>query len=212
MGDLLYSRALRAAVDLRNLEVLRVLTDVSAELTIGEMRQLGAVDALGFTEADYIKLVRAKTSSLLAAACETGAMYGAEKHQSALKRYGERLGIAFQIADDLLDYTEDSTVTGKPSGLDLKEHKVTLPLIAAIPRLGPAERARVDALFAAPEPGDHLVAEVVGIVADAGGLDYARQRGEQFAQEAEESLAALPSSPARAALTEAIVYVMQRRS
>jgi octaprenyl-diphosphate synthase len=212
MGDFLYSRALRAAVDLESLDFIRVLTDVSAELTIGEMRQLGAVNALDLTEADYVKLVRSKTSSLLAAACESGAMFGAQRHQAALRRYGERLGIAFQIADDLLDYTEDSSVTGKPGGLDLKEHKVTLPLIGALPKLTPAARARVGALFAAQDPSDELVAEIVGIVADAGGLDYARQRGEQFAEEAQAALAGIPESPARAALGEAIVYVMQRRS
>jgi octaprenyl-diphosphate synthase len=212
MGDFLYSRALRAAVDLKNLEVLRILTDVSAELTIGEMRQLGAVNALEFTEANYIKMVRAKTSSLLAAACETGAMYGAEQHRAALARYGGLLGVAFQIADDLLDYTEEASVSGKPSGLDLKEHKVTLPLIAALPHLNGAARSRVDAFFAAREPDEALVAELVAIVAEAGGLEYAKQRGERFAQEAEEALSELPDSPARAALTEAIVYVMQRRS
>jgi octaprenyl-diphosphate synthase len=212
MGDFLYSRALRAAVDLESLDFIRVLTDVSAELTIGEMRQLGAVDALDLTEADYVKLVRSKTSSLLAAACEAGAMFGASRHQAALRRYGERLGIAFQIADDLLDYTEAASVMGKPNGLDLKEHKVTLPLIGALPHLTPAARARVEVLFASDEPSAELVAEIVGIVAEAGGLDYARQRGEQFAQEAQEALSGLPDSPARAALGEAIVYVMQRRT
>lgn len=212
MGDFLYSRALRAAVDLESLEFIRVLTDVSAELTIGEMRQLGAVDALDLTEADYVKLVRSKTSSLLAAACEAGAMFGARSHQAAMRRYGERLGIAFQIADDLLDYTEDATVLGKPSGLDLKEHKVTLPLIAALPRLSPADRERVEALFREEQPSEDQVAEIVGIVATAGGLEYARQCGERFAQEAQEALSGLPETPARAALAEAIVYVMQRRS
>jgi octaprenyl-diphosphate synthase len=212
MGDFLYSRALRALVRLENLTVLRILTDVSNELAVGEMRQLAAIDALEFDEAAYVQLIRSKTGSLLSAACETGSFYGAPRHRAALARFGERLGLAFQIADDLLDYTADQSVTGKPSGLDLKEHKVTLPLIGALPRLTKAARARVDALFADETPSDALVAEVVGIVAEAGGLEYARQRGAQFAQEAEEALAGMPTSPARAALADAIVYVMDRRS
>jgi octaprenyl-diphosphate synthase len=212
MGDFLYSRALKALVELDNLPVLKILVEVSNQLTIGEMRQLGAIDALEFDEAEYVKLIRCKTGSLLSAACETGALLGAERHSAALARYGERLGLAFQIADDLLDYTEDESITGKPSGLDLKEHKVTLPLIGALPRLSPAARARVEALFGDETPSESLVAEVVGIVSEAGGLEYARSRGAQFAQQANEALATLPESPVRAALADAIVYVMERRS
>lgn len=212
MGDFLYSRALRALVALESLPVLKILTDVSNELAVGEMRQLAAIDALEFDEAEYIKLIRAKTASLLSAACETGAFYGAIQHRAALARYGERLGLAFQIADDLLDYTEDERTTGKPSGADLKEHKVTLPLIGARPHLSAAARGRVDALFADPSPSDALVAEVVGIVAEAGGLEYARSLGARFASEANDALTALPESPVRASLGDAIVYVMERRS
>src|SRR6185437_8892116 len=136
MGDFLYTRAHRALVEVGELEFLRILTGVANELTIGEMRQLAAVDTLDeFTEDDYFALIRSKTAVLLSAACETGALCGAAPFRSALARYGELLGMAFQIADDILDYTSDSAVTGKPSGLDLREHKVTLPLILALPQL-----------------------------------------------------------------------------
>ena len=212
MGDFLYSRALEALVSLGDLDLMRVLTRVSTQLTIGEMRQLAAVDALAFTAQDYDMLIQAKTASLLSAACETGAMCGAAQHREALSRYGERLGMAFQVADDILDYTETASVTGKPSGLDLKEHKVTLPLIAALPRLSRAGRASVDALFAAEMPTDDQVGEVVALVAECGGIETARRRGEAFAREAEEALHALPETPARAALADAILYVMDRRS
>ena len=119
-------------------EIMRVLTDVANELTIGEMRQLGAVDALGFSEQDYFHLIRAKTASLIAGACESGAMCGAPEFREALAKYGDRVGMAFQIADDILDYMGNESVTGKPVGLDLREHKVTLPLIAALPRVSAA--------------------------------------------------------------------------
>jgi octaprenyl-diphosphate synthase len=212
MGDFLYSRALEALVALGDIELLRVLTNVSTQLTIGEMRQLAAVETLAFTEQEYEALIQAKTASLLSAACETGAMCGAVQHRAALRLYGERLGMAFQVADDILDYTETASVTGKPSGLDLREHKVTLPLIAALPRLSAVGRGRVEALFATDEPGEDQIAEVVSLVAEAGGIDSARRRGEQFAQQAEEALAGLPDTPARAALADAILYVMDRRS
>lgn len=211
MGDFLYSRALSTLVRLQSLGVLAIMTEVSQELAVGEMRQLSAVDVLGFDEAGYIALIRSKTGTLLSASCETGAFYGAMRHREAMARYGERLGLAFQIADDLLDYTSEESVTGKPSGLDLKGHKVTLPLIAALPRFSAAARQRVEALFATDAPSDAQVAEVVGIVQEAGGLDYARQRGAQFAQEANDALGGLPDSPARASLADAIVYVMDRQ-
>jgi octaprenyl-diphosphate synthase len=212
MGDFLYTRAHAALVEVGDLEFLRILTTVANELTIGEMRQLGALDGLEFSEEDYFALIRSKTAVLLSAACETGALCGAARFRSALARYGELVGMAFQIADDMLDYTSDSTVTGKPSGLDLREHKVTLPLILARPELSPASRVRVEELFATENPDDQLIGDVVGIVADAGGIDRARQRGERFAQEAEQALASLPDSPVRSALTDAISYVMDRRS
>ena len=212
MGDFLYSRALEALVALADFELLRVLTAVSSQLTIGEMRQLAAVERLAFTEVEYESLIEAKTASLLSAACETGAMCGASRHRAALKRFGARLGMAFQVADDILDYTETASVTGKPTGLDLREHKVTLPLIAALPKLSSAGRACVDALFASEAPTDEQIHEVVGLVTEAGGIDAARRRGEQYALEADAALRGLPDTPARAALADAILYVMDRRS
>ena len=212
MGDFLYSRALSELVRLGDMEPLAVFTAASNALTLGEMRQLSALDALAFTESDYDTLIESKTASLFAAACEVGAVCGARRHRVALTRFGQRLGMAFQVADDLLDYTEAQETTGKPTGLDLREHKVTLPLISALRTMSPGARRRVDALFANPDPDDALIAEVVEIVREEGGLEYARRRGEDFAQEAEEALSELPESPYRSSLAEAIGYVMDRRS
>lgn len=212
MGDFLFSKAIGELVRLGDLEPLRVFTQASNEMTLGELRQLASFDALSFSEADYYSLIRAKTASLVGAACEMGALAGAPRFRAPMRRFGERLGMAFQVADDLLDYTEQEAVTGKPSGNDLKEHKVTLPLIWALPRMSRAQRARVDGLFADPTPGDAAIAEVVGIVTECGGLEFARQKGEQFAQEAEEALTGLPASDVRQSLFDALGYVMDRRS
>ncbi len=212
MGDYLYSRALAELVSRSDFEALRVMTRATIAMTVGEMRQLAAVDALAFSEEDYNELIKSKTASLISAACEVGAISGAERHREALASYGERLGMAFQVADDLLDYTEGQEVTGKPAGLDLREHKVTLPLIAALREMPTSARRLVDALFASSEPQDSAIADVVSVVTEYGGLDYARRRGEEFAQQAEEALTTLPETPARAALHDAIGYVMDRRA
>ena len=212
MGDFLYVRAMAELVRDGDLEVLRVVTAASTEMTLGEIGQLAAMDALAFSEDDYERLIRAKTASLFGAACEVGAIVGGGAHREALARYGDRLGRAFQIADDLLDYTADAQTTGKPHGLDLREHKVTLPLIAALRDMSGADRHRVETLFSTDEPSDELIADVAGIVEANGGLDYARQRGDAYAADAESALTALPLGPVRTALAEAIGYVLDRRS
>ena len=211
MGDYLYSRAIIELVRLDDLEPLRVLSRVTNEMTVGEMRQLAQYDALAFREADYEVTIRSKTATLLAAACESGALRAAPAEREALRAYGDALGMAFQIADDLLDYTGAETVTGKPSGNDLHEHKVTLPLIAALPQLTAAEREDVRRLFEAPEPADDLVARVVSLVESHGGLTYARERASYYAARAEAALEALPPSAARDALLGAITYAVERR-
>ena len=211
MGDYLYSRALATLVTEGDMEPVRILTEVSTQMSMGEMRQLAALDRLSFGEDEYFALNRGKTASLLSGACEIGALCGALRYRAVLAQYGELLGMAFQVADDLLDYTEVTAVIGKPSGLDLRERKVTLPLIAALRTMRTAARARVERLFAQEEPDDASIAEVVAIVAEHGGIEYARRRGELFADEAEETLQGLPDSAARNALSDAITYVMERR-
>jgi len=212
MGDYLYSRAVIELVGLNDLEPLRVLSRVTNEMTVGEMRQLLAHDPLEFSEAEYNLLIRAKTASLVAGSCEIGALQASPAEREALRRFGEALGMAFQIVDDLLDYTEDASVTGKPFGSDLREHKVTLPLIAALPNMGEGERRAVSRLLHSPEPGDALIAEVIEAVSRAGGLDYARERALQLAQQADTELDLLQPSAAREALRASITYVIDRRS
>lgn len=211
-GDFLYSRAVQELVRLGDLEALRVFAKASNELTVGEMRQLSALDALAFSESDYEFLIRAKTAALFSAATEVGALCGASTFRQELTQYGSLLGMAFQVVDDLLDYTEASETVGKPTGLDLREHKVTLPLIAALRSMPAASRQAVDELFANPEPGDTQIARVIEIVHEEGGLDYARRRVEEYAGRAEETLARLPDGAARTALYDAIAYVAGRRS
>lgn len=211
MGDFLYSRAVVELVRLADLDALQILGRVTNEMTVGEMRQLLAHDPLAFTEEAYDLLIRAKTASLMSGACEVGALHADPAHREALACFGERLGMAFQITDDLLDYTADARVTGKPSGLDLREHKVTLPLIFALPRLSAAQRQRVEALMTDPAPDEAMIAEVVTAVREAGGLDYAHERAQQLVAEADEALELLPETVARETLRASLGYVLDRR-
>jgi octaprenyl-diphosphate synthase len=211
MGDYLYSRAVIELVALNDLEPLRVLGRVTNEMTVGEMRQLLSHEPLSFSEEEYDLLIRAKTASLLSGACEVGALRAEPEERAALRQFGEHLGMAFQIVDDLLDYTELEEVTGKPSGSDLREHKVTLPLIAALPRFSETERRLVNRLMATAEPTDQLIADVIQAVAGAGGLEYARDRAQTLASQAESALESLSPGPATEALRASITYVLDRR-
>jgi len=211
MGDYLYSRSVTELTRLGELEPIRVLAEASNAMSVGEMRQLASHDALEFDEAAYYRLIGCKTASLISAACELGALTGAPEFRERIARFGHELGMAFQIADDLLDYTSDESVTGKPSGLDLREHKVTLPLIAVLPSLSAGERQDVDALFADPEPSEEAIGEVVELVRLRGGLDYARERALEYGSRAAAALDGLPEGAALDSLRASIAYATERR-
>ncbi|MFL5527802.1 MAG: polyprenyl synthetase family protein [Gemmatimonadaceae bacterium] len=212
MGDFLYSTALTHLVGVGSLEALQILTRASTEMTLGEMRQLAVLDPLQFTEQEYYDLIRSKTASLMRTACELGALSGANRYRDCLGDFGENLGMAFQIADDLLDYREDKETTGKPSGLDLREHKVTLPLIYALRGMSKASRSEVERLFDSDTVADRDISSVVRIVEESGGFECARGRGDEFAERAHDALAGIPDTVARQSLTASISYVMERHS
>ena len=211
MGDYLYSRAIQELVALHDWEPMQVMSRVTNEMTVGEMRQLEAHDRIAYGLEDYERLIRAKTASLVSAACELGGYDAGPAIREALRRFGHALGMAFQITDDVLDYTESEAVTGKPSGHDLKEHKITLPLIAALPACDEADRGAIDALMADADPSDDQVACVIAIVRSRGGVEAARERALGFAREAEGELDALAPGEAREALQAALVYAVERR-
>jgi octaprenyl-diphosphate synthase len=211
MGDYLYSRSISALADLGSVDFITVLSRAANEMSVGELRQLSSCDALQFSERDYDRLISSKTASLMSAACELGAAASGGAYREALARYGHALGMAFQIADDLLDYTQSEAVVGKPTGQDLREHKVTLPLIAAMREMESAERVRVEAFFADPEVADDGVAAITALVREHGGLEYARNRADEFGARAAEALLELPEVEATEALTAAVSYVIDRK-
>ncbi len=212
MGDYLYSRAVIELAGFGRTDLIKVLATAANEMSVGEMRQLVSADALAFTEEDYNRLIRAKTASLMSAACELGAMAGAERYREPLTRFGHYVGMAFQIADDLLDYTATEAATGKPTGHDLREHKMTLPLIAALERMDAPARREVEHFFADPDPADDGIRRVIELSAEYGGLEYARARAGELADRAVECVRALPQDDATEALANAVNYAVERGS
>jgi len=183
---------------LGDLQALRVLTEASVEMTRGELRQLTYGDPLEFGERDYEALIggedggRCSAPRVRSVHCAAAAEYRAE-----LARYGERLGMAFQVIDDVLDYTSDHEVTGKPGGLDLRERKMTLPLIAAMREMGAAGRSQVEALFAAEVPSEGDIHAVIALVAEYGGICLRAAPGAFYAQEAEQAICRDACHPGR---------------
>ncbi|MBR9989904.1 MAG: polyprenyl synthetase family protein [Gemmatimonadetes bacterium] len=212
MGDYLYSRSISALADVGRVDFISVLARAANEMSVGELRQLSSCDALEFTEQDYDRLIASKTASLMSASCEIGAALAGETYREALARFGHALGMAFQIVDDLLDYTESEAMVGKPTGQDLREHKVTLPLIAAMREMPDGARRDVERFFADPVPTDEGIERLTRLVRDNGGLEYARTRADEFGRRAAEALLELPDGPATAALQAAVGYVVERRN
>jgi len=210
MGDYLYSRAVTELARLGNLEMVRVLAAAATTMSVGEMRQLLSYDDINFSEAEYYRLIAAKTASLMSAACEIGALAGVQAYRVAFKRFGHFLGMAFQIADDMLDYVGSEDVTGKPAGLDLRERKVTLPLVGALREMSPAEVDQIRHVFTLVEPDDDEVRAAIALVRRNGGLQYARHKALEYAGLAEAEIARLTPGRALEALSEAVVYAVDR--
>jgi octaprenyl-diphosphate synthase len=211
MGDFLYSRSVMELARFGRVDLIEVLSRAANEMSVGELRQLASHDALRFSEAEYYRLISSKTASLMSAACELGAAAGEASYRGPLGRYGQALGMAFQIADDLLDYTEAAAVTGKPSGQDLREHKVTLPLIAALPAMGGSARTEVESFFAQPVASDEGIMRVIDLVRDHDGIEFAYRKAEEYGEQAAEALLSVPEDDTTEALREAVAYVIHRR-
>lgn len=211
MGDYLYSRSVMELTALGRIDLLEVLSRAANEMSVGELRQLVSCDALTFTETDYYRLIASKTASLMSAACEMGAVAGDATYRRELASYGHDLGMAFQIADDLLDYNETEVVTGKPAGHDLREHKMTLPLIHAMRSMTGDSLREVERFFADPDPMDEGIERMMELVQAHGGIDYAAERARSYGERAAAALDGLPACEAVAALRDAVTYVVDRR-
>lgn len=210
VGDFLYSRSFQLMVELDRMTVMRVLADTTNAIAEGEVLQLLHVHNPDTDEAAYLRVIERKTAVLFAAATRLGALLGGagDEVQQRLHDYGMNLGLAFQIADDVLDYTADADALGKNLGDDLAEGKATLPLIHALAHSDEATRGR---LRAAIEQGDTTaMPEVLRAIETTGGIGYSRQRALAYARAAEAALEGLPESDWLAALRGLARYAVER--
>ena len=210
VGDFLYSRSFQLMVELERMPVMRILADTTNAIAEGEVLQLLHIRNPDTDEPAYLKVIERKTAVLFAAATRIGALLaGADQAtQQRLHDYGMALGYAFQIADDVLDYSADEAALGKHLGDDLAEGKATLPLIHAIQHSDAEVRARLRTIV---ENGDiDAMPEVLAAIEAAGGLDYSRRRAEAYAVAAEAALDGLDDNDAVAALRGLARYAVGR--
>ena len=210
VGDFLYSRSFQLMVELERLPVMKLLADTTNAIAEGEVLQLLHIRNPDTDEAAYLKVIERKTAVLFAAATRIGALLADadEAVQQRLYDYGMALGYAFQIADDVLDYSADEAALGKHLGDDLAEGKATLPLIHAIQHSNAAVRERLRVIV---ENGDiDAMPEVLAAIETTGGLEYSLRRAETYAAAAEAALEGLAENDAVAALRGLARYAVRR--
>ena len=214
VGDYLFARAFQLMVEPANLRVLDILANASATIAEGEVLQLTAAQDLGTTEEIYLQVVRGKTAALFSAATEAGAEIagGTPAQVQALFDYGDALGIAFQIVDDLLDYGGSAAAIGKNTGDDFRERKLTLPLIKAVAKADDAERAFWVRVIEKGQQAEGDLEQAMAIMARHGAMEAARKDALAWAGRAQAALQALPQHPLRDMLGDLAAYVVARIS
>jgi octaprenyl-diphosphate synthase len=212
MGDYLYSKVF-ALMTARNLvESMKIIARTTHSMSIAEMMQLERRRKLDLNEDDYMTIILRKTASLIEASCEMGALLHPRlrEHRKVLADYGRRVGLAFQITDDIFDYLGDDRRLGKPVGGDWREGRITLPLIAAWRNAPAADRARLEDGCRAVANAEELWPHVCDFVQNHGGVEYAYDVAHRFGRNAKDGLAAVEVQPQREILATAADYVLGR--
>ena len=212
VGDYLFSRSFQLMVETGSLRVLDILANASATIAEGEVLQLTAAQDLATDEAIYLQVVRGKTAALFSAATQVGGVIAGapEDHVTALYNYGDALGIAFQIADDLLDYQGDAAVTGKNVGDDFRERKLTLPVIKAVAQATPDERAFWERTIEKGQQDDGDLEHALALMAKYDTLTVTRADAHAWAAQAKSALDPLPDHQIRTVLRDLADYVVAR--
>ncbi len=211
VGDFLYSRAFQMMVEIGSMRVMQVLAEATNVIAEGEVLQLLNIHNADTNEEEYLRVVRYKTAKLFAAACQVGSILGGanEREERALTEYGMHVGTAFQLIDDVLDYSGDLSETGKNIGDDLAEGKPTLPLIYALHHGNAAQTAVIRR--AIEEGGRDDMPAVVAAINATGALDYSREQARVEARTAADAIAGLKGSVCRDALLQLCAFAVERR-
>lgn len=211
VGDYLLSKGLLLSIDNGDFDLLRIISVAVREMSEGELLQIEKARRLDITEAVYYDIIRKKTATLIAACTALGAKSVSEDEVlvEKMRLFGERIGMAFQIKDDLFDYTEEAI--GKPTGIDIKEQKMTLPLIHVLNQCSKQEKAWLINSVKNHNKDKKRVKEVIRFVIDHGGLSYAEQKMTEFKQQALELLQDFEQSEFKDALILMVNYVIERK-
>ena len=218
MGDYIYSKVFDILAGSSMFGAMGILAGSTNDMTVSEMLQMEKRGDLEITECDYMSIIDGKTASLIAAACEIGAMEGGchDGEAEIFSAFGRQVGLAFQIADDILDLVADGAALGKPRGSDLKQGNVTLPLIAALRNAPEPDRRRMRELASARFrgegifTGDEGTQELVHLVEKHGGVKYAREEAARCVRKAKSHLLRFGHSPSREALLSAADFAAGR--
>ena len=213
MGDYLLSRGLMIAVDGKDFDFLGVITNTVKRMSEGELLQIQKTRKLDIDEETYFRVISDKTASLLETCCEIGALSATDnpEYHQAMKQFGQSIGMAFQIRDDILDYEGTLKMMGKPVGGDIKEKKITLPLIYSLNQVSKKEAAHIRKLIKNGSKNDD-VKEVIKFVRENGGIGYALETAKSYSNKAKEALKILPDSQSKVALEALVDFVIDRKN
>lgn len=213
MGDYLLSRGLMIAVEGKDFDFLGVITNAVRRMSEGELLQIQKTRKLDIDEETYFKVISDKTASLLETCCVIGAMSASDnsEYHEAMKKFGHSIGISFQIRDDILDYEGTSSLIGKPVGGDIKEKKITLPLIYSLRQVSDSKASEIKKLLKNGKDKDK-VKKIIQFVRENNGIDYALQTAQKYSVEAKESLSIFPDSPAKIALESLVDFITERKN
>lgn len=213
-GDFLLARGLSIAADTGLSEVIRTIARITENMSQGEIRQLERKGDPSLSEAEYMDVIRCKTAVLFEGACRTGALVagGPPEAVQGLSDYGYHLGLAFQMADDLLDYTQDGDAMGKHAGADFREGKLTLPLIYALSRASDAERQRLTTMLGNPDLDRADFIGLVKLLEKYGGIAYTRTQAADHIQRAKTHLDPFDRHPTCRLLKDIADYALARHT
>ena len=211
VGDFMLSKGMLLCIENEDFDLLKIISVAVREISEGELLQIEKARKLDITEDVYYNIIRQKTATLLAACCAMGARTVQDDDQvvEKMRLFGEYIGMAFQIKDDLFDYGE--TAIGKPTGIDIKEQKMTLPLIYTLNNVSTAEKNWLIQSIKRYNRDNKRIKQVIEKVKTAGGLAYAEEKMEEFRQKALALLVEFPQDPYRDALEQMVNYVISRK-
>jgi octaprenyl-diphosphate synthase len=213
VGDFLYSKAFNLLAEISDIRIVQLMSKMTNIMSEGEVFQLMKCGDTSLTEAEYLSIVEKKTAVLISAACGSGAVLGgaSPKQVEALEQYGYKIGMAFQITDDTLDYMAKEEDFGKAVGKDLEEGKMTLPLIHTLARCDEADRVRIKAAIEKKTLTPAAVRDIFALIQQSGGIDYSLQRAAQFIREAKDGLKSFADGTEKEHLHAVAGFIISRK-